>query len=147
MLIIGFANAFSWLLTSLGAEQLFLNFITSLSNSKIVVLMLLNAALLIVGCFVETNSAVILLTPILVPTMTALGVDPVHLGIIMSVNLLIGILTPPMGMALYIVQGICHAPFEKIVRAVLVPIMCLLAVQLLVTYIPWISLALPALVK
>lgn len=147
MLIIGFANAFSWLLTSMGAEQLFLNFITSVSDSKIIVLLALNIALLIVGCFVETNSAVILLTPILVPTMTAMGVDPVHLGIIMSTNLLIGILTPPMGMALYIVQGICHAPFEKIVHAVIPPIVALLVVQLFVTYIPWISLALPALIK
>jgi tripartite ATP-independent transporter DctM subunit len=146
MLIIGFANAFSWMLTSMGAQQLFLDFITSISNSKYVILLLLNVALLIVGCFVETNSAVILLTPILVPTMKSLGVDPVHLGIILSVNLLIGILTPPMGMALYIVQGITHIPFEKIVRAVIIPILCLIVIQLLVTYIPWISLALPTLI-
>jgi len=147
MLIIGFANAFSWLLTSMGADQVFLQFVTGISNSKIVILLLLNIALLIVGCFIETNSAVILLTPILVPAMTAIGIDPVHLGIIISMNLLIGILTPPMGIALYVVQGLCHVSFEKIVRAVIPPIICLLVVQLLVTYIPWISLALPTLTK
>ena len=143
MLIIGFANGFSWLLTVLGASEVFYDFITSFGDSKITVLILVNIALLIVGCFIETNSAVILLTPVLAPALIAIGLDPVHIGIILSVNLLIGILTPPMGMALYVVQRIGGAPFNKIVWNVVPLIICLLVVQVMVTFIPALSLALP----
>jgi len=146
MLIIGFANGFSWLLTIMGASEVFYDFITSFGDSKITVLILVNIALLIVGCFIETNSAVILLTPVLTPALIAFGLDPVHIGIILSVNLLIGILTPPMGMALYVVQRIGGAPFNKIVHAVLPLIFYLVIVQVLVTFIPALSLMLPKLV-
>lgn len=145
MIIIGFANAFSWLLTSLSASKVFLAFITSMGTSKFVMLLLVNIALLIVGCFVETNSAVILLTPILAPAMVAVGVDAIHLGVIMCVNLLIGILTPPMGMALYVVQRIADAPFHKIVRSVVPLIIALIVILMVVTYVPAFSLALPSL--
>lgn len=143
MLIIGFAATFSWLLTSMGASKMFVSFVTGAGLSKLVILILLNIGLLIVGCFVETNSAVVLLTPLLVPAMTAVGVDPVHLGMILSVNLLIGILTPPMGMALYVVSKVAEVPFQNMVRAVLPLIAALLLVQLAVTYIPQLTLFLP----
>lgn len=143
MLIIGFAASFSWLLTSFGASRLFVSFVTGAGLSKTVILILLNLALLVVGCFVETNSAVVLLTPLLVPAMTAVGIDPVHLGIVVCVNLLVGILTPPMGMALYVVNKVSGVPFHEIVRAVLPMIGCLVVVQILVTFVPWFSLALP----
>ena len=146
MLIIGFANGFSWLLTVLGASEVFYDFITSFGDSKITVLILVNIALLIVGCFIETNSAVILLTPVLAPALVAIGLDPVHIGIILSVNLLIGILTPPMGMALYVVQRIGGAPFNRIVGSVIPLILCLLVVQVMVTFIPALSLMLPKLI-
>ncbi|SBW00575.1 TRAP dicarboxylate transporter subunit DctM [uncultured delta proteobacterium] len=146
MLIIGFANGFSWLLTVLGASEVFYDFITGYGDSKIMILLLVNLALLVVGCFIETNSAVILLTPVLAPALVAIGLDAVHIGIILSINLLIGILTPPMGMALYIVQRIGGAPFNKIVGAVMPLIFCLLLVQLVVTFIPALSLALPKLI-
>lgn len=145
MLIIGFANGFSWLLAIQGASEVFRAFITSFGDSKIIVLILVNIALLIVGCFIETNSAVILLTPVLAPALIAIKVDPVHIGIILSVNLLIGILTPPMGMALFVVQRIGGAPFNKIVASVIPLILCLLVVQVLVTFIPDLSLLLPKL--
>jgi tripartite ATP-independent transporter DctM subunit len=143
MLIIGFASSFSWLLTSSGASRLFVSFVLGAGVSRMVILILLNLALLIVGCFVETNSAVVLLTPLLVPAMTAVGIDPVHLGIILCVNLLIGILTPPMGMAIYVVSKVASVPFHQIVRSVIPLIGCLVVVQLIVTFIPQVSLFLP----
>lgn len=146
MLIIGFASGFSWLLTAVGASQLFISLVSQAGISKFLILLILNFGLLIVGCFVETNSAVVLLTPILVPAMVAVGIDPVHLGIILSVNLLIGILTPPMGMALYVVQKVSSIPFDRITYRVWPMILILIAVLLLITYIPSIVTFLPTLV-
>ncbi len=146
MLIIGFASGFSWLLTAIGASQLFISFVSQAGISKFFILLLLNFGLLVVGCFVETNSAVVLLTPILVPAMVAVGIDPVHLGIILCVNLLIGILTPPMGMALYVVQKVSSIPFDRIAYRVWPMIFILVIVLLLVTYIPSLVTFLPEIV-
>jgi tripartite ATP-independent transporter DctM subunit len=143
MLIIGFAAIFSWLLTASGASRLFVELVGKAGVSKIVILLFLNIGLLIVGCFVETNSAIVLLTPILVPAMVAAGIDPIHLGIIMCVNLLIGILTPPMGMALYVVQKVTSIPFDKIAYRVWPLIIILVGVLLLITYVPSIVTFLP----
>ncbi|MFP4482178.1 MAG: TRAP transporter large permease [Thermovirgaceae bacterium] len=143
MLIIGFAAIFSWLLTASGASRIFVEFVGKAGVSKIFILLFLNLALLVVGCFVETNSAIVLLTPILVPAMVAAGIDPVHLGIIMCVNLLIGILTPPMGMALYVVQKVTAIPFDKIAYRVWPMILILVGVLLLITYVPSIVTFLP----
>lgn len=143
MLIIGFASGFSWLLTAIGASQVFISFVSQAGISKVVILLLLNIALLVVGCFVETNSAIVLLTPILVPAMVAVGIDPVHLGIILSVNLLIGILTPPMGMALYVVQKVSSIPFDRIAYRVWPMIAILAVVLMLITYIPSLVTFLP----
>lgn len=143
MLIIGFASAFSWMLTSMGAAKMFISFVTSTTVSPLVILMLLNLALIVVGCFIETNSAVVLLTPLLVPAMVAVGIDPVHLGIILCVNLLIGILTPPMGMAIYVVSRVSNTPFHQVVRRVMPLLASLLIALLLITYVPQVSLFLP----
>lgn len=147
MLIIGFAAGFSWLLTSLGASRLFVSFVAEVELSKFIILLLLNIGLIIVGFFIETNSAVVLLTPLLVPAMIAIGIDPVHLGVIFIVNLIIGILTPPMGMAIYVVSKISGVPFHKLVVALVPFIICLLIVQLVITYIPQVSLFLPNLLQ
>jgi len=146
MIIIGFAGSFSWVLTSMGASKLFLDFVTGITDSKILILILLNIGLLIVGLFIETNSAVILLTPLMAPAIEALGVDLVHFGMILCVNLLIGILTPPMGMALYVTSNVTKVPFGDIVKKVIPFILVLLIVQLAVTFIPSLSLTLPNLV-
>lgn len=143
MIIIGFAGSFSWVLTSMGASKLFLDFVTGITDSKIIILLLLNIGLLIVGLFIETNSAVILLTPLMAPAMEALGVDLVHFGMILCVNLLVGILTPPMGMSLYVTCNVTKVPFGNIVKKVIPFIIVLLIIQLLVTFIPSISLTLP----
>jgi len=146
MIIIGFAAGFSWLLTAVGACQLFISIVSKANISQFLILLILNLGLLVVGCFVETNSAVVLLTPILVPAMVSVGIDPVHLGIILSVNLLIGILTPPMGMAIYVVQKVSSIPFDRIVYRLWPMILILVAVLLLLTYIPSIVTLLPTLI-
>ncbi|MEW6696348.1 MAG: TRAP transporter large permease [Bacillota bacterium] len=144
MLIIGTAAAFSWILTSLRVSQLLTDFVVGSGMSVAITLLLLNLVLLVVGCFIETNSAIILLTPILVPVFSALGVDPIQLGVLVCVNLLIGLLTPPMGMSLYVASSVTGAPFSKIATAALPMLIALLVVQLLVTFVPAVSLYLPS---
>lgn len=146
MIIIGLASGFSWMLTSMGAARMFIAFVSNTSVSTFTILLLLNLALIVVGCFIETNSAVVLLTPLLVPAMVAVGIDPVHLGIILCVNLLIGILTPPMGMSIYVVSRVSKVPFHKVVRRVIPLLASLLIALLLITYVPQVSLFLPNLI-
>jgi tripartite ATP-independent transporter DctM subunit len=143
MLIIGLASGFSWMLTSMGAARMFVAFVSNSNVSTFTILLLLNLALIVVGCFIETNSAVVLLTPLLVPAMVAVGIDPVHLGIILCVNLLIGILTPPMGMSIYVVSRVSNTPFHKVVRKVIPLLASLLVALLLITYVPQVSLFIP----
>ena len=143
MLIIGLASGFSWMLTSMGAARMFVAFVSNSNVSTFTILLFLNLALIVVGCFIETNSAVVLLTPLLVPAMVAVGIDPVHLGIILCVNLLIGILTPPMGMSIYVVSRVSNTPFHKVVRRVIPLLASLLVALLLITYVPQVSLFIP----
>jgi len=106
-------------------------------------LMLLNLLLLLVGCLFETGSAVLILAPLVLPTATALGVDPIHLGIIFTVNLAIGMFTPPFGLNIFVVQGTLHKGMGEISKAVLPFIALYFGACLILTYVPEISLFLP----
>lgn len=106
-------------------------------------LLLLNIVLLIVGCFFETSSAVLLLSPLLLPAAVALGIDPVHLGLIFTVNLAIGMFTPPFGLNIFVVQGVLGKQIGEISRAVLPFIILYIAAVLIITYVPALSLFLP----
>ena len=110
---------------------------------RIEFLLLLNVVLLIVGCFFETSSAVLLLSPLLLPTAMALGIDPVHLGLIFTVNLAIGMFTPPFGLNIFVVQGVLGKKMGEISRAVLPFIIIYIVAVMIITYIPAISLFLP----
>lgn len=111
------------------------------SNGK----MLINLLLLFVGCFMDTSAAIIILAPILLPIVTAIGVDPVHFAIIMVVNLSIGFLTPPLGTNLFVACNIRNLSLEEISIGVLPFVITMIIVLMLLTYIPGISLTLPRL--
>lgn len=122
-------------------------YITSISDNKIVILLLINVMLLITGTFMEAAAAIVVLTPILLPVVTMLGVDPVHFGVIMVLNLAIGFITPPVGVNLFVASGIIKTSIKDMMRAVILPLLSMIAVLLLVTYIPIFSLWLPGMMK
>ncbi|MDP3911806.1 MAG: TRAP transporter large permease subunit, partial [Gemmatimonadales bacterium] len=115
-----------------------------LSSSPWVLLLLINVFLLFVGCFIDASAAILILAPILVPIVAEVGISPVHFGVIMVLNLMVGLLTPPVGGLLYIVSEVAQMRFEVLVKAVLPFLLPLLVSLALVTYIPWLTLWLPS---
>ena len=119
--------------------------LTSLSDNPIIILLLINLMLLIIGMFMETISSIIIMTPILLPVTVALGVDPIAFGVIMTVNLAIGFCTPPLGVNLFVASSISGVSIEQLSKAILPFFAGMLVLLMLITYVPAISLALPAL--
>lgn len=117
------------------------------STDPLMILLWINIFLILVGTFMETMSAIIILAPILVPLVTAFGINPVHFGIILMINTQIAFLTPPLGVNLFVASQISQVPVERIVRSILPFLLALLGVLALVTLFPQISLALPELLK
>jgi hypothetical protein len=107
-----------------------------LRSDPITFLILVNVFLLMVGCFMETIAAITILTPVLLPVAIKLGIDPVHFGLIMVLNLMIGLLTPPVGMVLYVLARVARISFEDAVRACAPWLIPLLLVLLLITFVP-----------
>jgi tripartite ATP-independent transporter DctM subunit len=145
MLIVAGASIFAWILTENQITERFAELILNLSRNKIVVLLLMNAILFVVGFFMETIAAITILVPVLLPIAVEVGVDPVHFGVIMVLNLMIGLLTPPVGMVLYVLSRVAKVPFERCASATLPFLIPLVIVLLLITFIPQISMWLPTL--
>jgi C4-dicarboxylate transporter DctM subunit len=143
MVIIGCATAFTKILTIQKIPDMITNGIIGFTDNKIIILILINVLLLIVGCFMDTTPAMMVLAPILLPVALSFGMDPIHFGIIMVVNLSIGFITPPLGINLFVASRIGREKLETvtsgIVKFLIVMILCLL----LITYIPKIALLLP----
>ncbi len=142
-LIVGIAAAFSWIVSYENIPRLMTEYILTISDNKIVILLIANVALLVIGCFIEAVSAIIIVAPVLVPALAELGISPIHFGIVMVVNLTIGLVTPPLGLSLYISSAITGLSIERIARAVLGYFLVLLIGLLIITLIPEISLLLP----
>jgi C4-dicarboxylate transporter DctM subunit len=143
MLIVMCASLFSFVLISEGTPQKMVAFISQVTSNKILILLMLNVFLLIVGCFLDAASAIIVLTPILLPLAVSIGVDPTHFGVIVVVNLAIGLVTPPVGLDLYVACGISKITIEQISKAVWPFLVAVLIALALITLIPVISLGLP----
>lgn len=144
MFIIANAFVFAFVLTTEQVPQIVSAWITGMGLSQWEFLIILNLILLAAGAFVDAASVILIFVPILFPIAVALGVDPVHLGIIMTVNLEIGMVMPPIGLNLYVTAGIAKMTVAEVVRAVLPWVLVLLATLIVVTYVPAVSLALPA---
>nr|WP_299245015.1 TRAP transporter large permease [uncultured Halomonas sp.] len=143
MLLVGLANLFGWILTSQQIPQLIADGILNISEKPIVVILILNLILLVVGSFMETIAALIILFPALLGVATGIGMDPIHFGLMAVLNLMIGLTTPPVGVCLFVVSGIGKLPMLRVARAILPFLICNLIVLLLVSYIPALSLWLP----
>ncbi len=143
MIIIAAAALYGWLLVFTQIPQQLVSIVDGLSLSPFMLLLAINLFLLIIGLFMETNAAITIFTPMLLPLAVAIGVDPVHFGIIMVLNLMIGLLTPPVGMVLFAVAKVADLPINKALVAVAPFYIPLLISLLLVTYFPQISLILP----
>ncbi|MBW2306481.1 MAG: TRAP transporter large permease [Deltaproteobacteria bacterium] len=143
MMITATANVLGWVLTRSRIPQLVAENMLMVTTDPHLILLFLNLFLLLNGCFMEVIAALIILTPIIVPILKTVGIDPVHFGVVMTLNLMIGLLTPPMGMGLYAVQKVAGISFERIVRSAFPFLLPLIIVLVFVTYFPKLSLFLP----
>jgi len=146
LFIIASASLFAWVLTISQFPQHFATGFMSVISNKYVALLLLNVFLLIVGCFMETTPAQMILVPILLPMFMKLGVDPVHFGIIMILNLMIGLMTPPMGLVLFVLSSVSKVSIERLSKVIIPYILAIGAVLLLITFVPQFVLFLPDLI-
>jgi tripartite ATP-independent transporter DctM subunit len=143
MILIGFAAAFGYIMTLMQIPMKVTALLTALTDNRYLILLAINFMLLVLGTLMDMAALILILTPILLPVVIAVGVDPVHFGMIMIVNLGIGLITPPVGTVLFVGSAVGKLPIEQVVRA-LVPFFGLLLIVLgLVTYVPALSLWLP----
>jgi tripartite ATP-independent transporter DctM subunit len=136
MVIVCVSSLYGYLLVRTQFPELFLNTIFSITHNKIIILLLLNVFFLVIGCFMETNAALIILTPILMPLTTQLGIDPVHLGLVVVLNLMIGLITPPVGMCLYATSKVAHLSLDRMIRGTMPFYLPLFITLMLITFIP-----------
>ena len=144
MFLIGASMSMSWVLSYENIPEMISNGILSLSDNKIVILLLINFTLLFVGIFMDMTPAVLIFTPIFLPIVTQLGIDPVHFGIIMILNLCIGLCTPPVGSVLFVGVGVANTSIQKVIKPLIPLFLAMIIALLLVTYIPALSLWLPS---
>ncbi|KAF0675117.1 TRAP transporter large permease [Profundibacterium mesophilum] len=145
LLLVGAAMAFKTVVSLSHAPETLAAYILSLSDNPLILLFLINLLLFIVGMFLDAGPAIIILGPILGPIFTSLGVDPIHFAIIMSVNLTVGLATPPMGLVLFVASSVSGEKVESIARAILPFLAVEVLVIFLITYIPAISMTIPRL--
>ena len=136
MLLVSCASALGRLLTLEKVPVQLAEMLVGISDNKYVILLIINLFLLVVGMFMETYAAIIILAPVLMPTMNALGVDPLHFGLIMVLNLTIGLCTPPVGVNLFIASRIANCPIERMMKWLAPTLAVMLAVLALITYVP-----------
>jgi len=145
LLAIGTAALFGWVATLSGLPGKLAATLLAISEEPLVLLLLVNLLLLLVGMFMDAGPAILILGPILAPTMQQLGVDPIHFALLMCINLTIGLATPPVGLVLFVTSALSRETIERIAREMLPYYAVHLAVILLVTYVPAVTLTLPRL--
>ena len=141
LIIVACASVFAWLLTVQQVPQSLVSWIQGHALSQGTVLLVINVLLLLVGCFLDPLSAILLLTPLLVPLVKALGIDTVHFGIVVTVNLAIGLFHPPFGINIFVAQSVLGLKLETIYRGIVPFIVIYLVALLVITYVPQLSLA------
>lgn len=145
MVLVGFANLFAWIMTVEEIPQLIAQSLLNITENKILLLLLINLLLLFVGAFMETIASLLILFPVLLGVAVHIGVDPIQFAMIMVMNLVIGLTTPPVGVCLFVASSIGKIPMEKIAKAGVPFLLVSLLVLMLVTFVPGISLFLPSL--
>jgi tripartite ATP-independent transporter DctM subunit len=143
LFIIASATAFSWVLSVEGVPQRVTAFILTVTDNPVLILLVLNVVLLIMGMFMEGLSILTIIVPFLLPLMKAVGIDPVHMGIMVVLNVMIGLSTPPVGMSLFVIKKITNVDMGKLYKEIIPLLVPLFVVLLLVTYVPAISMTIP----
>ncbi|MEM1189699.1 MAG: TRAP transporter large permease [Pseudomonadota bacterium] len=143
MMVIATANVFSWLIASENVPAAIGGFLHARTDNATLFLLAMGVALLVIGMFMEGISAIMVLAPVLLPIAVSFGVDPLHFGVLMVMNLSLGMLTPPYGITLYVASGIAHRSVMQVSRELALPLGTLLLVLLLTTFLPGVVTALP----
>lgn len=147
MIFVSAASFFGQVLSMEQIPQQIATAISNITTNEIIILLLINVFLLLVGMFIETVAAVILFVPLLLPIVLPLGVDPVHFGIVVCMNLSLGLITPPLGINLFIASKVANIRFESTFKYVGIIFIAILSVLLIVTFVPEISTFLPELLS
>lgn len=145
LLIVAVAALFGWILSVEQVPQMMTKAMLSISSNPYMLLFLVNILLLLVGMFLDSTTAILVIAPIIAKPLVAMGVDPVHLGMVVVFNLMIGLLTPPMGLALFLVSDIAGVKMKEVLREMLPFYIPLGITLLLITYVPWITTWIPRL--
>lgn len=136
LLVVGFASLFTWVITMLMIPQQLTTLMQSVIHNKWMLLLIINIILLIAGTFIDTTSAITIFAPLFLPMCTAMGIDPIHLGVVIAVNLSIGMCTPPLGVCLFVSSGIAKIPLKSMFKDLWGQLLVLLSVLIIITYIP-----------
>lgn len=147
LMVVGFANLFTYTISMMMLPQQLTAFITSVIHSKYAFLLVLNIILLIAGTFIDTTSAVLIFSPLFLPIAKTFQIDPIHLGVIIAVNLSIGMCTPPLGVCLFVTSGITKISLKDMFRDLIPQLIALVIVLLVITYIPNTVMLIPNLMK
>jgi tripartite ATP-independent transporter DctM subunit len=147
MFVVGGATAAAYVITTAHIPEMLSDIMISFAGNAIVLLLLINFLLLIVGCVMDTAPAILILTPVLMPVITKFGIDPVHFGVVMVMNLCIGLMTPPVGAVLYVGSGLSNLSIYRLSRGMLPFIVVMIVVLFLITYIPDLVLITTRLVR
>lgn len=142
-LMIATASSLAWLFAQQGVPAMIGSLITGITTNKFVLLLIMNILLLFVGTWLDLSPAVIIFTPILLPIATSLGIDPVHFGVIMVINLAIGLFTPPVGVCLFVSCGIAKCSISYVVKAFIPFLVVMIGILLLITYVPALVMTIP----
>ena len=145
MLLIAMSEPFAWFVAVDQIPQLIVEWISHVTTSPYMILFLVNIFLIILGIPMETAPALVIVTPVLAPIAVAVGIDPIHMGIVICLNLVLGLITPPVGAVLFAVCGMANMSIERLSKAIWPPFLVSIAVLAIVTYIPWLSTFLPRL--
>ena len=147
MLLLGLSEPFSWVIAAEQVPKFFIEGITSISSSPAVVLLLVNIILVIVGIPLETAPAITIVTPVLAPIAVKLGIDPLHLGVVVCFNLVLGLITPPVGAVLFVTCGMSGLKIEQLAKGIWAPFFVAILVLILITYVPPLTTFLPHLLR
>lgn len=146
MLLIAMSEPFAWIVAADRIPQMLLEWISGVTTSPYVILLIVNLFLLLLGIPIETAPALVIVTPVLAPIATAMGIDPIHMGIVICLNLVLGLITPPVGAVLFAICGVSGVNMNMLSKAIWPPFLVSLVVLGIVTYVPWLSTFLPRLV-
>lgn len=136
--LIGSAAIFIWFVSFNNVPEQLQSMLGVFADNPILLLLVINIVLLIAGTFIDTISAVTIFTPIFLPLIMATNIDPIHFGVVMAVNLSIGMITPPVGVCLFVVSSISKVHIKKIIKSVTPQLAILLVILIIITYVPWL---------